>query len=66
MIDYSRMHLLEVTSYAVFVVDHDVFKGIEMEQMKELMTSPVVVDCKNMFDKSSGVVYQGIGKGRLR
>jgi UDP-N-acetyl-D-glucosamine dehydrogenase len=48
---------------AVFVVDHDVFKGSEMEEIKELMKSPIVVDCKNMFDKGSGIVYQGIGKG---
>jgi UDP-N-acetyl-D-glucosamine dehydrogenase len=48
---------------AVFVVDHDVFREMEMEQIKELMGSPVVVDCKNLFDKGSGVVYQGIGKG---
>jgi UDP-N-acetyl-D-glucosamine dehydrogenase len=48
---------------AVFVVDHDVFRGIEMEQIKKLMGSPVVVDCKNVFDESSEVVYLGIGKG---
>jgi UDP-N-acetyl-D-mannosaminuronate dehydrogenase len=47
----------------VFVVDLEVFKEIEMEQIKELMVSPVVVDCKNVFDESSGVVYLGIGKG---
>jgi UDP-N-acetyl-D-glucosamine dehydrogenase len=47
---------------AVFVVDHDVFKGIEMEQIEELMGSHVVVDCKNAFDKGSGVVYLGVGK----
>jgi UDP-N-acetyl-D-mannosaminuronate dehydrogenase len=48
---------------AVFVVDHDVFREMEMGRMKELMMSPVVVDCKNTFDKGSGVVYLGIGKG---
>ena len=62
MINYSSMHLLEVTSCAVFVADLEVFKGIEMEQIKELMVSPVVVDCKNMFDKGSRVAYLGIGK----
>ena len=48
---------------AVFVVDHDVFKEKGMEEIKELMGSPVVVDCKNLFDEGSGVVYLGIGKG---
>jgi UDP-N-acetyl-D-glucosamine dehydrogenase len=51
---------------AVFVVDHDVFRKMEMERMKELMDSPVVVDCKNVFDNGSGVVYLGIGKRGLR
>lgn len=48
---------------AVFVVDHDSFKGIEMERIKELMGSPVVVDCKNVFKRTANVVYLGIGKG---
>ena len=58
------MHLLEVTSCAEFVVDHDVFREKEMGWMRGLMGSPVVVDCKNTFDKGSGVVYLGIGKGK--
>jgi UDP-N-acetyl-D-glucosamine dehydrogenase len=48
---------------AVFVVDHDVFKEKRMGWMRGLMKSPVVVDCKNTFDKGSEVVYLGIGKG---
>ncbi|NQE53353.1 hypothetical protein C5S29_07150 [ANME-1 cluster archaeon GoMg3.2] len=31
--------------------------------MRVFIGSSVMVDCKNMFDKGSGVVYQGIGKG---
>jgi UDP-N-acetyl-D-glucosamine dehydrogenase len=48
---------------AVFVVDHDSFREMVMRRMRGLMKSPVVVDCKNTFDKGSGVVYLGIGKG---
>ena len=59
----SMENALRGADCAVFVVDHDVFRGIEMEEIKELMGSPVVVDCKNTFDKGSGVVYLGIGKG---
>jgi UDP-N-acetyl-D-glucosamine dehydrogenase len=51
---------------AVFVVDHDVFRKMEMGWMRGLMKSPVVVDCKNVFDNGSGVVYLGIGKGELK
>ena len=62
MINYSSTHLLEVTSCAVFVVDHDVFRKMEIGQMRELMRSSVVVDCKNVFDVGGDVVYLGIGE----
>jgi len=48
---------------AVFLVDHDVFRGISVETVKGLMASPVVVDVKNLFAGGEGVVYLGIGKG---
>ncbi len=47
----------------VFLVDHDVFRGISVETVKELMASPVVVDGKNLFTGGEGIVYLGIGKG---
>lgn len=43
-------------------VDHDVFREMDMGRMRGLMKSPVVVDCKDMFDKGGGVVYLGIEK----
>ena len=48
---------------AVFVVDHDVFMGMKIEQVRELMASPVIVDCKNIFKRTANVVYLGVGKG---
>ena len=48
---------------AIFLVDHDVFRGISMETVKGLMASPVIVDGKNLFDGGEGIVYLGIGKG---
>ena len=53
---------------AVFVVDHDVFKEKGMGWMRGLMGSPVVVDCKNLFDGAGDCdgVYLGIGKGELK
>ncbi|WP_214041484.1 UDP binding domain-containing protein [Methanoculleus sp.] len=48
---------------AVFLVDHNVFRGISMETVKGLMASPVVVDGKNLFAGGEGVVYMGIRKG---
>jgi UDP-N-acetyl-D-glucosamine dehydrogenase len=61
----SVVDALRDVDCAVFVVDHDVFREIEMERMKELMGSPVVVDCKNVFKGKNNIAYLGIGKGGL-
>ena len=66
MINYSSIHLLEVTSCAVFVDDHDVFKEIEVGRLRELTGSSIIVDCKNVFKGKNNIVYLGIGKGGLR
>jgi len=47
----------------VFLVDHDLFRGISLETVKGLMALPVVVDGKNLFAGREGIVYLGIGKG---
>lgn len=47
---------------AVFVVDHNQFKGLGSEDFVKLMASPVVIDCKNIFVNCSDVIYLGIGK----
>jgi UDP-N-acetyl-D-glucosamine dehydrogenase len=49
---------------AIFVVDHDVFKEISAEQLRELMKSPVIIDCKNVFISIDNreIIYFGIGK----
>lgn len=48
---------------AVFVVDHDVFREIKVEQIGNLVGSPIVVDCKNLFGGNCEYHYLGIGKG---
>jgi len=65
---YSERNIEDALSgvdCAVFAVDHDVFRKMEMERMRELTLSPVVVDCKNVFKfkGTDNVVYLGIGKG---
>jgi len=47
---------------AVFIVDHNVFRGISVETVKGLMASPVVVDGKNLFVGGEGIAYLGFGK----
>lgn len=48
---------------AVFLIDHDQFRNIDPKIICELMRSPVLVDCKNIFSEHEGLIYYGIGKG---
>ncbi|WP_214041350.1 UDP binding domain-containing protein [Methanoculleus sp.] len=36
---------------AVFLVDHDAFKEIDLECIVNQMSCPVIIDCKNLFQK---------------
>ncbi|MDE4907277.1 nucleotide sugar dehydrogenase [Methanogenium marinum] len=56
---------LDGAECALFLTDHDVFREISLETMKEVMAAPVVVDGKNMFDGGEGIIYLGIGKGMV-
>ncbi len=50
---------------AIFLVDHDLFRGISLEAVKGLMASQVIVDGKNLFaGAGEGVVCLGIGRGK--
>jgi len=48
---------------AVFLVDHDLFRGVSLETVKGLMVLPVVVDGKNLFEGEEGIVYLWVGVG---
>lgn len=48
---------------AVFVVDHDVFKETGADRVTGLMNSPLVIDCKNIFNHEvDHIHYLAIGK----
>ena len=62
---YSEKSIKEVltkTDCAIFVVDHDDFKTLEIESLIKLMNTPVIVDCKNIFKDVDQLIYLGIGK----
>jgi len=48
---------------AVFLVDHDVFRRLDTGYIGSCMNTPVLVDCKNLFQQKDGIVYLCIGKG---
>lgn len=50
----------------VFTVDHSAFKTVDLDRVRSLMRTPIVVDGKNVFDTAEGFFYHGIGKGRRR
>jgi nucleotide sugar dehydrogenase len=50
----------------IMVTDHDVFKKIDLFEIKKSMRDYVIIDCRNFFDEneviSLGFTYKGIGK----
>ena len=54
---------------AIFVTDHSSYKTLDLDKIKELMRTPVIVDGRNLFDQkkamAKGFTYRGIGKGRM-
>jgi UDP-N-acetyl-D-glucosamine dehydrogenase len=47
---------------ALFLVDHDEFKSIDLNDLKSLLAHPIVIDCKNVFKEEHGIIYLGLGK----
>jgi UDP-N-acetyl-D-glucosamine dehydrogenase len=45
----------------VFLVDHDQFKALELTIVKKVMNSPVIIDCKNIFNAPGDAIYIGLG-----
>lgn len=49
----------------VVVTAHDEYKGLNLDYLKKLMRTPVIVDGRNVFDKeeclSKGFIYRGVG-----
>jgi UDP-N-acetyl-D-glucosamine dehydrogenase len=58
----SMESALNNSDCAVFVTDHTAFKEFNLQEAVKVMSSPVIVDCKNMFSNPVGLVYLGIGK----
>ncbi len=47
----------------IFVTDHTYFKKIDLEMIEKLMSTPVIIDCRNIIKNvKDDIVYYGIGK----
>lgn len=51
---------------AIFVTDHDLFKDLNISDLKHIVKYPIIVDCKNLFNEPEGFIYLGIGKGYVK
>lgn len=52
---------------AIFVTDHSTYVGMDLNRIREVMRTPLIVDGRNLFQKkdcdATGIRYRGIGKG---
>lgn len=61
----SENHIEDVfkdANCALFVIDHDEFKDLDTKKLIKFMSSPVIVDGKNIFGQIDNAIYLGIGK----
>ena len=54
---------LKEADCSVFITDHDVFRELDLVKHLYLMRSPIIIDCKNLFNDLDGAIYLGIGRG---
>lgn len=63
----SLERVLRNMDCAIFLVDHNCFKGLKGEYFKSLMPHPVIIDCKNIFNTEDmkGITYLATGKPHI-
>jgi UDP-N-acetyl-D-glucosamine dehydrogenase len=50
------------TDCVVFTIDHQEFISLDLEALRPLMRTPIIVDGKNVIQSAEGFFYYGIGK----
>jgi UDP-N-acetyl-D-glucosamine dehydrogenase len=58
--------VLKKSDCAIFAIDHDRFRNLNVTELLKLMNSPVIIDCKNLNYNIENAIYLGIGKGNTR
>jgi UDP-N-acetyl-D-mannosaminuronate dehydrogenase len=63
----KEWEVLKDADCAIFVTDHTVYQELDLDRLKMVMHTPLIVDGRNLFQKSdceaAGIRYRGIGKG---
>jgi len=61
---------LDGADCAALVTRHREYQTLDLQQMKDVMDTPVLVDGRNVFSAGTcveaGMVYRGVGKGTVR
>lgn len=55
---------LKESDCAVFVVDHDFFKELDLKELPKLMNHPIFIDCKNLRIRKGSEIYLCLGNGK--
>jgi len=62
----NLMDALNDSDCLVVVTAHDEYREINLDEIKKVMRTPVIVDGRNVFDKkeciSKGFIYRGVGR----
>ncbi len=66
----SAYDAVEGTDAAVIITEWNRFRNLDLERMKGVMNSPVLVDLRNIYDpepvEAAGFSYHGVGRARYR
>ncbi len=58
---------IESVDAMVIVTEWDVFRALDLDRVKELVKSPVLIDLRNIYDpaevRAKGIRYFGVGRG---
>lgn len=59
-------HALEGASVAVLVTEWDAYRALDLKRMQSLLAEPVLVDLRNVYDRSqveaAGISYHAVGR----
>lgn len=53
---------LDGADCAIFLVNHTLFSAVDIVKESKVMTHPIIIDARNIFNKNDEIIYIGLGK----